>query len=72
MRLAISSADIDGLSLSKIRPLVASCDKRTMRMIGTTNASTSTVTSCLGVLIGESCEFPLIALPLASVEKRAL
>src|SRR5260370_42298316 len=42
-----------------------------MTMIGTTNASTTTMTSCLGVLIGDSCEwfsFALIPAPWAGVE----
>src|SRR5262245_48604675 len=69
MRLPISSGDIAGLALSKMRPLVASCESSTMSTIGTTNASTSTVISCLGVLIGDWCESPLIG--LSSVEKES-
>src|SRR5215831_4631968 len=70
MRAAISSGDI--AFWSAIRPLVASCDSSTMRTIGTTNASTSTVTSCLGVLIRDWCESPLIGRPRAWKRKRAL
>src|SRR5262245_61686919 len=60
MRLVTSSDDMEGLSLSKILPLVASCESSTMRTIGTTNASTSTMTSCFGVLIGDWWECPLM------------
>src|SRR5690349_6299107 len=35
--------------------LVKSCDKRAITVIGTRNASSTTMTSCFGVLIGEQC-----------------
>ena len=36
-------------------PLVTSCDTSTAIEMGTRNASTTTMTSCFGVLIGEEC-----------------
>ena len=36
-------------------PLVTSCDTSTASVIGTAKASSTTVMSCRGVLIGEEC-----------------
>src|SRR5689334_5422861 len=35
--------------------LVKSCDRSAITVIGTRNASSTTMTSCFGVLIGEEC-----------------
>ena len=40
---------------SPFSPLVTSCEIMTASVIGTTNASSTTMTSCFGVLIGEEC-----------------
>ncbi len=40
---------------SPFSPLVTSCETMTASVIGTANASSTTMTSCFGVLIGEEC-----------------
>src|SRR2546430_17385928 len=42
-------------SCEPCHPPVTSCESNTITTIGTTNASTTTMTSCFGDLIGELC-----------------